>query len=110
MAGSPSGPGQAPTALRNKAPVDDYLADAERQALRKAREYDATMFTYYTSETDISMIQQAHTSRLQKALRALPLEVILNHINIALDERSDFDLEQAQRFASMINDKVWRFY
>jgi hypothetical protein len=95
------GPGQAPTTKRI-ATIDDFLSDKDRELMRMARSAD--------SESALTMAQQAHTMRLQKALRSLPLEVILNHVSIALDERSDFDLEQAQRFASMVNDKVWSFY
>lgn len=101
MAGSPPGPGQAPTARRRyDLQLDDLLAQDERETLRNAR----------SADSNLTMAQSAYAVRLQAALRSLPLEVILNHVSVALDERPDFDLEQAQRFASMINDKVWKFY
>ena len=82
--------------------LEDRLTPAELTDLMRARLSDGN--------SRLTEQQRTMAAELQRALRQLPLELIRNHLSIALIERRDFDYDEAMKFARIVNDRLWEFY
>ena len=63
-------------------------------------------------EIDLRMTasQDKLAAELQRALRQLPIEVVLNHIEIAMRERGDMTIDYARQLENAVGRIVWEFY
>lgn len=89
-----------------------YMNDQEYADLKVARERDKEMMKKISDQDGIAKLtelQNVHAAELQRALKNLPLDVIYNHLHIAMLERPDYDEEQARKFANMFADLHWQF-